>query len=255
MMTTRRSITALCVTMTLLVTGCASTTSPPSHDYSAFLAARPASILVLPPVNNTPDVAATNSMWSHATLPLAESGYYVFPATLVQQTFRQNGMTIPEEIQKIPAARLRQIFGADTALYITVSDYGTTYMVLDSQTRVTATAKLVDLRSGRTLWTGSATASSSEGSNNNNGNLIGMLITAAVKQVVNTVSDKGYDVAGITSSRMLSAGGTDGDILKGPHSPAYKDNLKNAQAATEQEKKQVKDQDKNKKSSQPKEKK
>ena len=126
-------------------------------------------------------------------------------------------------IQGVPPAKLHDIFGADAALYITISEYGTQYMLISSNTAVTASAKLVDLRTGTTLWTGSARASSEEG-NNNSGGLVGMLVTAVVKQIMNNVTDASHNVAGITSTRLLSAGTPNG-LLFGPRSPLYgKDN-------------------------------
>jgi len=205
------------LTLTLLC-GCAA--QRPAADYSEFRSARPASILVLPPVNNSPDIKATYSVLSQATMPLAESGYYVFPVALVDETFRQNGYTVPADIHQIPAAKLREIFGADAALYIEVKQYGTQYAVLISETRVTAKGTLLDLRTGKTLWSATATASNNEGNNNSGGGLIGMLITAAIKQVVNTISEQGHTIAGITDQRLLSAGSTNG-ILYGPRSPMY----------------------------------
>jgi hypothetical protein len=69
----------------LILSGCV---TQAKVDYSEFRASRPASILVLPPVNSSPDVAATYSLLSQATFPLAESGYYVMPVTLVDEAFR-----------------------------------------------------------------------------------------------------------------------------------------------------------------------
>jgi hypothetical protein len=122
----------------------------------------------------------------------------------------------------VSTAKLKEIFGADAALYITVKDYGTRYMVISSETIVTVNAKLVDLKSGTTLWTGSASASSEEGKNNNNGaGLVGLLISAAVKQIVSSaVDDAGYPIAGVAGSRLLSAGKPAG-LLYGPRSPKY----------------------------------
>lgn len=194
--------------------------SPKTVDYSAYKQARPKTILVLPPLNNSPDVKASYSMLSQVTYPLAEAGYYVLPITLVDETFRQNGLTTPADIHQAPANKLQEIFGADAALYITVTDYGTRYMIISSETVVTATAKLVDLKSGTTLWTGSARASSEEGGNNGGGSLVGMLITAAVKQVINSSTDAGHPIAGVTSARLLSAGQPAG-LLYGPRSPKY----------------------------------
>ncbi len=188
-------------TLLALLGGCAPTKSV---DYSAFKQAKPRSILVLPPLNESPDVKATYSMLSQVTFPLAEAGYYVVPVALADETFRQNGLTSAGDVHQVSPAKLREIYGADAALYVTVSDYGTRYMVISSATIVTASAKLVDLRSGTTLWTGSATASSEEGNGGNNGGLVGMLITAAVKQIINSsVEDAGYPIAGMTSARLL----------------------------------------------------
>lgn len=201
----------------LFIGGCA--TPPQPYDYSAFKEARPASILVLPPINNSPDVNATYSLMSVAAAPLAESGYYVFPVTLVDETFKQNGLTAPTDIHNLPAEKLHAIFGADAALYITVSQYGTSYALISSETRVTADAKLVDLRNQKVLWSGAATASSAEG-DNNSGGLIGALVTAAVRQIVETTSDHGHVIAKTTMSRLLSAGLVNG-ILYGPRSSSY----------------------------------
>lgn len=200
---------------TLLV-GCATSSK---IDYSAFKESKPKSILVLPPLNNSPDVRATYSTLSHATLPLAESGYYVFPVALVDETFRQNGVTVPADIHMISAKKLREIFGADSVLYMTVKQYGSSYKIVSSDAVVTLEAKLVDLRSGKEIWNGSASASSAEGENNNGG-LIGLLIKAVVNQIVDNVSNRSHNVAGVASSRLLSAGMPNG-ILHGPRSPKY----------------------------------
>lgn len=206
-------------TLAALVTGCA-VKQPTPYDYTAFKAAKPKSIVVLPPLNDSPDVDATYSVYSTVTVPLAEAGYYVLPVALVDETFRQNGLTTPGDIHQVNPKKLREIFGADAALYIKITQYGTKYMVVDSATVVTANASLVDLRTGDTLWSGRASASNNEGNNNSGGGLIGMLITAAVKQIMNSVTDAGHDVAGVTSARLLSAGQRNG-LLYGPRSPKY----------------------------------
>ena len=201
----------------LLLGGCATRAN---YDYSAFKESRPGSILVLPPLNSSPDVNATYSMLSQATFPLAESGYYVFPVTLVDETFKQNGMTTPADIHQIQPTKLREIFGADAALYINVRQYGSTYTVIMSETRVTAEGRLVDLRTGKTLWAGSATASSAEQQSNSGGGLVGLLVKAVITQIIESLSDKGHPIAGITSFRLLAAGRPNG-LLYGPRSPMY----------------------------------
>ncbi|WP_174990575.1 DUF799 domain-containing protein [Pandoraea captiosa] len=217
-------IARLCRWMTLaalaaVMTGCAVHQAKP-YDYTAFKESKPKSILVLPPLNESPDIDATYSVLSQVTVPLGEAGYYVMPVTLVDESFRQNGLTVAGDIHQVSPAKLREIFGADAALYIKISQYGTKYMVLDSATVVTVSAELIDLRNGAKLWSGAASASNNEGNNNSGGGLIGMLITAAVKQIVNSVSNAGYTVAGTANARLLSAGRPNG-MLYGPRSPKY----------------------------------
>lgn len=211
-------ITLLIVAAVAGLSGCVS--MPPAHDYSAFRNADPHSILVLPPVNNSVEVIAPFSLMSQVAAPIAESGFYVFPAALVEQTFRNNGLTEATDIHAAPFQKIHDIFGADAGLYITIEEYGTSYIVLSSETVVTIAATLVDLRSGVVLWTDTATASSAETRGNNSGGLVGMLVEAALNQIIETVTDRGFDIAAISTNRLLYAEGHNG-LLYGPRSPKY----------------------------------
>jgi hypothetical protein len=210
----------LCITV-LSLAACA---APAKRDYTAYRQCKPHSILVLPPLNNSPDVRATYSVLSTVTMPLAEAGYYVFPVALVDQTFKENGMSNPGEMHQAPLAKIREVFGADSVLYITVMKYGSSYQLLSSDVIVTVNAKLIDARNGQLLWEGTASASDAEG-RNNQGGLAAVLITAVIKQVVNNVAGDGqnHNVARIASTRLLTA--QPNGLLYGPRSPMYeKDN-------------------------------
>jgi hypothetical protein len=212
----RRSKVALLAFAILVLAGCAQQ----PKDYSAYRAADPKTILILPPRNSTPDVAATYGFYSNTQAPVAESGYYVLPITLVDEHFKTNGLTVADDIHQVDYARLRDVFGADAALYINVTDYGTRYFVIGSASVVTAEARLVDLKTGAELWTGRSTASSEEGQNNQGG-IAALLIGALVKQMMGTVTDQSYTVSRITTVRLLSAN-SPGSLLPGPRSPNYK---------------------------------
>lgn len=199
-----------------LLLGCA---GPSPYNYSEYKQANPRSILVLPPVNKTTDTKATLGFYSNTQKPLAEAGYYVFPVAVVYETFKNNGYTVSDDIHQIGASKLHEIFGADAAMYITVKDYGTRYFVFGSVSVVTAEAILVDLRSGKKIWEGTATASSEEGKNNQGG-LAALLISAIAKQIVGTAVDESYGVSKITNLRLLSAGLKNG-VLYGPYHPDY----------------------------------
>lgn len=202
--------------MLLVLTGCA-TQAP--YNYSAFRAAAPRSILILPPNNRSPDINATAAVLAQMTKPIAEAGYYVIPVTLMDASFHENGVHNGAEAQGIDAKKLREIFAADAALYTDITEYGNTYRLISAETAVSLHARLVDLRTGTTLWEGNARASSSEQNNNSGGGLAGLLIQAAVQQVVNQIADNGYTYAGIASGRLLTPNAN--GLLYGPRSPKY----------------------------------
>jgi hypothetical protein len=213
----------LIAAMSVLVALTACVSKPARQmDYTAFRNSKPSTILVLPPVNDTTDIGAGYSMLSQMTMPLAEGGYYVVPVVEMEETFKHNGLTNANDIQNVAPDKLRSIFGADAVVYTKISQYGSKYMVIDSTTVVTASAKLVDLRSGNTLWSGAASATGKElgGNVNVNAGLIGALVQAAVKQVAHSLTDEAHDVAGLTSRKLLSSGGPNG-WLYGPRSPRY----------------------------------
>jgi hypothetical protein len=202
----------------LLVSGCASTRT--AMDYSAFKQSNPKSILVLPPINHSTEVIAPYAVLATVTVPLAEAGYYVFPVALVDETFKNNGLTIAEDIHAVSPKKLHEIFAPDAVMYLEIEQYGTSYAILSSDTVVVVKAKLVDSRTQTVLWQGRASAASSEQNDGNSGGIVGMLVEAAVTQIMETVMDTGFDIAGIASARLLSAGTPNG-LLYGPRSPKH----------------------------------
>ena len=91
--------------------------------------------------------------------------------------------------------------------------------MISSESRVTAEARLIDLRSEQVLWNGTATASSAEG-RDSSGGLVGMLLQAIVSQILESSLNHSHRIAGITSYRLLSAEMPNG-MLYGPRSPKY----------------------------------
>lgn len=211
---------AACLAPAMLAVGCATHQVTP-YDYTAFKAAKPRSIVVLPPLNTSPEVTASYTVLSQVTYPLAEAGYYVLPVALVEETFKQNGLSSAEDAHAVDPHKLQSIFGADAALYLTVTNFGASYTVLNSVVTVSAKARLVDLKTGATLWTGQASANNEANNNNGGGGLVGALVAAAVKQIINNTTDTSYPVAGVASQRLLAAGQVNG-MLYGPRSANYK---------------------------------
>ncbi|MEZ5934380.1 MAG: DUF799 family lipoprotein [Alphaproteobacteria bacterium] len=183
-------------------------------DYSQYREHMPASILVLPPTNQSVEVNAGYSVASSITTPLAAAGYYVFPIAVVDTYFKENGLPSAADMHGVPLDKIREVFGADAVLYLDVKQYGQDYKVVFSDTEVDVDAKLVDTASGLTLWEGRARGNKSSSDGNGGGGLIGLLVTAAVAQAVGTTVDAAHGVA-VEANRSMVLG-RDG-LLLGPY--------------------------------------
>ena len=191
----------LTMLITLSLTGCA---TAPKTDVSPFVALKPRSILVLPPLNDSPEVEAPLVYLSTISKPFGELGYYVLPVALTEQFLRENGAEEPYDMHQISHAKLRDIFGADLALYVRIQNYGQRFLVLNSVTEFRAEARLVHLASGKEIWSG--TAFNSESSNaTRSGNILEMFLGAALTQIADTHSGRIRGVVSVANYNMLSS--------------------------------------------------
>ena len=204
--------------------GCAS--APAQKALPALRESRPRSILVMPPVNLSLDIDAPDVFLATSTVPLAESGYYVIPAALSQEMFRQNGIHSASDAHAIDYRRLREVFGADAALYITVTRFGVSYQVLRSVVQAYANAALVDLRTGLEIWAGRVAYEDEVGNQlylsgaNLAEQLLAMIIGAAIEQVANVIFNQSYEAGRRANSMLLSAENSRG-LLYGPYHPKF----------------------------------
>ncbi|MGR9109070.1 MAG: DUF799 domain-containing protein [Gammaproteobacteria bacterium] len=201
----------------ILVTlaGCA--TPPSSRDYTDFRSRLPRSILVMPPLNESTDVNAPYIFLATITRPLANQGYYVFPVAMVDAYMKENGLPSAYEMQNVPLEKIHEVFGADAVLYVTILDWGQKYLVLTSNTVVKSLARLVDVRTGQTIWSGQQLAV--EGSSGGGGGLIGMAIAAVVDQIIDSLTDRTYELSRRANDSMVY--NRDQGLLLGPYHPEY----------------------------------
>lgn len=169
----------------LFVSGCATT----PYDYTAFENSKPRSIVVIPPNNNSLEVNAPYIYLSTLSRPLAEKGYYVFPVSVIDYFLKENGLPTPAEMNGIPLDKIGEHIGADAVLYINIEDWGQKFRILSSVTRVRASLRLVDVKTGELLW--ESTAQAEKSSDDAGGGLTGALLNAIVTQVVaSTIADQ-----------------------------------------------------------------
>lgn len=201
---------ALVLLMTLAFSAVSCVTADTQPDYTHFKAHRPTSILVLPPINNSIEVGASQSYLSVITRPIAESGFYVFPVALVDYYFRNNGLTEPTDIHQVPLEKFREIFDVDAVFYVTIQEWGNKYQVIQSTSRVKAEGVLIDARTGKELWRKTQLAVSASLAS---GGLTEMLVAAFLTQIANDVNDATRKLAQ-TSGNLTIRG--HGGFIPGP---------------------------------------
>jgi hypothetical protein len=128
----------------------------------------------------------------------------------VDHFLKENGLTLPSEMHDAPLNKLYEAFGADAVLYMTIDKYGSKYQVIAANTFVFVTAKLVDSRTGITIWDGVAQVTFSGQ---------GGLIEAVVEQVMNKLTDQAHNVAAMASYQLLTEQGK--GVPKGARHPQY----------------------------------
>lgn len=201
--------------MLLAVTGCA--LSHKRTDMNAFNAHRPRSILVVPVVNETTELSAPGVFMSTLTAPLAERGYYVFPVYLTEMLFRDLGLSEAGHIHQLPPQRFYDLFGADAVLFVTIKDWSTKYIVINSSVVVSMHYQLKDTRTGEVLWERDGGAVHSSGGAAG-GNPLAMLVVAAVSAAVNAVATDYRPLARQANGLVfLPPKG----LPAGPYHPAY----------------------------------
>ena len=156
---------------------------------------------MLPPLNESPEVLAPYSYLSTVSLPIAEQGYYIFPVAVVDAFLKENGMPTPGEMHQIPLSKVRSVFGADAILYVVIKEWGTEYQVINSKTTVVAQGRMVDVDTGTVIWT--ATTVVRDDSSSGQDNIIAMLISALIGQIVNTTFDHAHSLCHRANASMV----------------------------------------------------
>lgn len=192
--------------------------SKTSVDVTDFRNEDPRSILVVPVINNSVDVTASDLFLSTITVPIAEKGYYVFPVNLVKRVLEDEGLSDAVLVHKSSAKRLNNLFGADAVLYVTIEKWEALYAILSSEVNV---AFSYEIRSGKTdeiLWTGSSRMSYKP--SNTAGNPVAYLIVSAINAAVTKAKPPYEHLTKLANIQALKYPGF--GIPAGPYSEVYK---------------------------------
>lgn len=204
-----KAIVALFVA--LLVTGCAAPVV--KSDLSAFQAAKPRSILVVPAVNKSLDVDAPNYLLTTLTVPLAEKGFYVFPVHTARTVLEQEGFYEGDAIHQQPPQALASLFGADAVLYVTINRWDAQYALITTTVTVNFDYRIVG-KDGTELWKANKQMQYTP-QNQNTGHPLGNLIAAAVSAALTRADPNYLPLAVMANDQVFNLGPT--AIPAGPY--------------------------------------
>lgn len=164
----------------LVLTGCVA--PPVKKDMSAFTAAAPRSILVVPVVNKSLDVDAPNYVLTTLPVPLASKGYYVFPVNTTKFVLEQEGFYEGDRIHNEPPSALAKLFDADAILYVTIHRWDAQYAIFATTVTVEFEYRMVS-RDGTDIWSEKQKMEYTP-QDYNSGSALGLLISAAINAAV-----------------------------------------------------------------------
>lgn len=163
-----------------LLGGCAAPVA--KLDMTAFYAAAPRSILVVPTINKSLDVDAPNYVLATLPVPIADKGYYVFPVNTTKYVLEQEGFYEGEQIHQQPTTTLAKLFDADAVLYVSINRWDAQYALITTTVTVDFDYRLVS-KDGTEIWK-EHKQMQYQPQTNNAGHPLATLIVAAVNAAV-----------------------------------------------------------------------
>lgn len=145
-------------------------------QYPKMYSAKPTSILIMPPINETNHVEASEYFYSSLMMPLAERGYYVFSPYLSMELLRSESAGEAEPFLEASLRPFRTVFNADAVLFTRIRRWEKN--VLNSYIRVAVDYILRSATTDETLFARSADISVDTRVSSGNGLLIDLVANA-----------------------------------------------------------------------------
>jgi len=172
---------AIAASAMFLLAGCANT--PPAKDYTAFRAANPRSIVVVPVTNKSTQVDAPDNFLVTLPVPLSERGYYVFPVNMVKRVMEDDGLSDADLVHAADAKRLAALFSADAVLLADIQRWDSKYIVISTTTTVSVHYVLKSGKTGETIWEQTITTQYSPGGSGSGNPLVDLVVTAVAAAI------------------------------------------------------------------------
>lgn len=172
-----------------LLSACGPAMSTKVSEFPLMYEEKPASVLILPPINESTAADAKEYYSTTIQEPLAYSGYYTFPYPIVSDILKMEGIYDSEMLRQTPLAKFKEYFGADAVLFTTIKKWDLSYMVLASMLTVSIDCDLKSTTSDQSLWKYTGTVVVDLSGGNTGGGVAGLIVKAVVAAVNSAMAD------------------------------------------------------------------
>ncbi|MBU4078572.1 DUF799 domain-containing protein [Patescibacteria group bacterium] len=149
----------------------------------------PASILILPPMNESTAAEAKDYYATTIQEPLSFRGYYVFPYEITTEILKMEGIYDAELMKDLPLQKFREYFGADAVLFTTIKKWNLAYMVIAANLTVSIDCELKSTKSNAILWRYIGTVVVDLSGGDTGGGIAGLIAKAIVTAVSSAMAD------------------------------------------------------------------
>ena len=171
------------------MSACAPKQSTKVTEFPLMYEEKPASILILPPINESTAADAKEYYSTTIQEPLAFSGYYTFSYPITADILKMEGIYDTELLVNMPLAKFKEYFGADSVLFTTIKKWDLSYMVLASTLTVSVDCELKSTTSDRTLWKYTGTVVVDLSGGDTGGGIAGLIAKAIITAVSSAMAD------------------------------------------------------------------
>jgi hypothetical protein len=172
-----------------LVAGCAPKMVTKAEKFPLMYEEQPASILILPPINESTAAEAKDYYGTTIQEPLSFSGFYVFPYEVTTDILKMEGIYDAELLKGVPLSKFREYFGADAVLFTTIKKWDLAYLVIASTLTVSIDCELKSTHSDQVLWAYNGTVVVDLSGGNTGGGIGGLIAKVIVAAISSAMAD------------------------------------------------------------------
>ena len=175
--------------MSVSLSACAPKMVTKGDKFPLLYEENPASILILPPMNDSTAADAKDYYATTIQEPLSFWGYYVFPYEITTEILKMEGIYDAELMKDLPLQKFKEYFGTDAVLFTTIKKWDLSCMVLAANLTVSIDCELKSTKSNVTLWQYTGTVVVDLSGGNYGGGLAGLIVKAIATAAASAMAD------------------------------------------------------------------